>query len=206
MLKINIHYSFLFLILIGLFAGRIVEILIFILIILLHELSHAITALLLGKKVKKITITMIGGVVEIKGHYSTFLKEFLINISGILMNIFLLIIAKNIKDMYYQKLIVDFNRLMILINVLPIYPLDGFRLIDDIVYSYYSSYKAMKIINLMSLIFSFLFLLIGIYEKSGGLIMIAFFLILKNLGLKFRQETRFIQKEVSYYQNKLLTN
>ena len=64
----------------------------------------------------------------------------------------------------------------------------------------------MKIINLMSLIFSFLFLLIGIYEKSGGLIMIAFFLILKNLGLKFRQETRFIQKEVSYYQNKLLTN
>ena len=89
MLKINIHYSFLFLILIGLFAGRIVEILIFILIILLHELSHAITALLLGKKVKKITITMIGGVVEIKGHYSTFLKEFLINISGILMNIFL---------------------------------------------------------------------------------------------------------------------
>ncbi len=52
MLKINIHYSFLFLILIGLFAGRIVEILIFILIILLHELSHAITALLLGKKLK----------------------------------------------------------------------------------------------------------------------------------------------------------
>lgn len=206
MLKINIHYSFLFLILIGLFAGRIVEILIFILIILLHELSHAITALLLGKKVKKITITMIGGVVEIKGHYSTFLKEFLINISGILMNIFLLIIARNIKDMYYQKLIVDFNRLMILINILPIYPLDGFRLIDDIVYSYYSSYKAMKIINLISLIFSFLFLLIGIYEKSGGLIMIAFFLIFKNLGLKFRQETRFIQKEVSYYQNKLLTN
>lgn len=205
-MKINIHYSFLVLAVICLFTSKIIEMFIFLFIILLHELSHALVGLAFHKKVKRITITMIGGVVEICGNYSTFLKEFLINVSGIIMNCIILALASFLKNDYYKNLIVDFNCLMIIINVLPIYPLDGYRLLDSLVYSYFHSFKAMKKVVLISIVSSFLFLLFGIFEKSGGIIIIGIFLIFKNLGLKFHQETLFVRKEVSYYQNNLLTN
>lgn len=201
-MKINIHYSFLFLIIVGLFANLLKEIIIFSFIILLHEASHAIMGLIFKKKIKRITITMIGGIIEISDNFTSFLKEFTINISGILMNFIILLLSLLIKNTYYKELIFNFNLLMILINILPIYPLDGYRLLSDIIYYYYESYQALKKIVLISIISLILFIIYAIINKSLGLIMIAIFLVFKNISLKSRLETIFIRKKVNYYKTK----
>lgn len=203
-MKINIHYSFLFLIIVGLFANLLKEIIIFSFIILLHEASHAIMGLIFKKKIKRITITMIGGIIEISDNFTSFLKEFIINISGILMNFIILLLSLLIKNTYYKELIFNFNLLMILINILPIYPLDGYRLLSDVIYYYDESYKALKKIVLISIISLILFIIYAIINKSLGLIMIAIFLVFKNIRLKSRIETIFIRKKVNYLQNKML--
>lgn len=205
-MKFNIHYSFLFLIIVGLFASLLKELIIFSLIILLHETSHAITALIFKKKIKRITITIIGGIIEISDNYTSFLKELIINISGILMNFIILLLSLLIKNQYYKELIFDFNLLMIIINILPIYPLDGYRILSDTLFYYFASYKIIKNINFLSMISLILFIVYAIYNKSLGLIMVAIFLIFKNLSLKSQAETFFLKKQVNYYQNKMLAN
>lgn len=203
-MKINIHYSFLFLIIVGLFANLLKEIIIFSFIILLHEASHAIMGLIFKKKIKRITITMIGGIIEISDNFTSFSKEFIINISGILMNFIILLSSLLIKNIYYKELIFNFNLLMILINILPIYPLDGYRLVSDTIYYYDESYKALKKVVLISIISLILFIIYAIVNKSLGLIMIAIFLVFKNISLKSRLETIFIREKVNYLQNKML--
>lgn len=198
-MKISFHYSFLFLIVVGLFADLLKEVLVFSSIILVHELSHAFFAFIFKKKIKRITLTMIGGVIEIKGSNLSFFKEFIINISGILMNIILLLLSTEIRNIYYKELIYSFNMLMILINILPIYPLDGFRIFEDIVYYYCNSLKAFKNVILISLFSSIAFLIFGIFKKSYGLIIIGVFLIFKNISLKFQAETLFLMRKVNYY-------
>lgn len=198
-MKISIHYSFLFLIMFGLFADLLKEVLIFSSIIFIHELSHAFFAFVFKKKIKRITLTLIGGVIEIKGNNLSFLKEFIINISGILMNIILLLLSFKIKNIYYKELIYNFNMLMILINILPIYPLDSFRIFEDIIYCYYKSLKSFKNVILISLFCSIVFLIFGIFKKSYGLIIIGIFLVFKNISLKFQAETFFLMRKVNYY-------
>lgn len=160
--------------------------------------------LIFKKKIKRITITMIGGIIEISDNFTSFLKEFIINISGILMNFIILLLSLLIKNIYYKEIIFNFNLLMILINILPIYPLDGYRLLSDVIYYYDESYKALKKIVLISIISLILFIIYAIINKSLGLIMIAIFLVFKNIRLKSRIETIFIRKKVNYLQNKML--
>ena len=91
-MKIKIHYSFYLLLFIGFFSGILKEVLIFTMIVMLHELSHLLASLIFCKKVNNITITLIGGVIDLDSNENGLIQEFIINISGILMNLLLIII------------------------------------------------------------------------------------------------------------------
>lgn len=198
-MKINIHYSFLFLILFGLFSGLFLEIMIFIIVVCLHELSHIFTSVILGKKVKRITLTIIGGIVDMEEVDSEPVKNLIISISGVLMNGFLILLSKIINNEYYRELILNYNKMMMLINILPIYPLDGYRIIDSIAYGFFSTYRTIKTLICLSIIFVILFILYGIYNKSFGLLIIGIFLGYRNIQFYFMKEKVFLKRLVYNY-------
>lgn len=104
----------------------------FLLIIFAHEMGHIITIKLLGYKIRSIIIYPIGGIIKTDININIpSNKLFLISISGILMQLFLfMIIPKGINNYNIFNMI---NRLLIIYNLLPIYPLDGFKISLSIV-------------------------------------------------------------------------
>lgn len=105
--------------------------------------------------------------------YDNFKKEerILLFISGIIGNILLIIIFKDKQMIYY-------NLLLVIFNLLPIYPLDGFNILKEFSFFNYKIYKVIFII-----ISLFLFI-VTIITKSFGIMLILIFLIIKNIKMK----------------------
>lgn len=198
-MKIKIHYSFYLLLFIGFFSGILKEVLIFIIIVILHELSHLLTSLIFKKKINFITITLIGGVIDLDSNEKGIIQEFIINISGILMNLLLVIIIKSFKENYYTKLIFEYNLIMIIFNSLPIYPLDGYRILDLIWFNYNNKYKVVKIVSFISFVLCIVFIIFGIMKKSIGICIIGLFLLYKNIININKREEIFLKKIVAEY-------
>lgn len=198
-MKIKIHYSFYLLLFIGFFSGILKEVFIFIIIVILHELSHLLTSLIFKKKINFITITLIGGVIDLDSNEKGIIQEFIINISGILMNLLLVIIIKSFKENYYTKLIFEYNLIMIIFNSLPIYPLDGYRILDLIWFNYNNKYKVVKIVSCISFILCIVFIIFGIMKKSIGICIIGLFLLYKNIININKREEIFLKKIVAEY-------
>jgi len=198
-MKIKIHYSFYLLLFIGFFSGILKEVLIFIIIVILHELSHLLTSLIFKKKINFITITLIGGVIDLDSNEKGIIQEFIINISGILMNLLLVIIIKSFKENYYTKLIFEYNLIMIIFNSLPIYPLDGYRILDLIWFNYNNKYKVVKIVSFISFILCIVFIIFGIMKKSIGICIIGLLLLYKNIININKREEIFLKKIVAEY-------
>ena len=90
--------------------------------ILLHELGHLVTGITIGLKVKKINIHISGLSVEFENYgKQRNANKIVVDIAGPLINIIALVIAIIIK----QEEISYINLLLAIVNLLPIYPLDG---------------------------------------------------------------------------------
>ena len=90
--------------------------------ILLHELGHLVTGITIGLKVKKINIHISGLSVEFENYgKQRNANKIVVDIAGPLINIIALVIAIIIK----QEEIAYINLLSAIVNLLPIYPLDG---------------------------------------------------------------------------------
>lgn len=110
-------------------------------IVTLHEFGHCLAARALGSSVKKITLTAIGGLAEIGSMRITW-KEAVITAAGPLVNVIIAIIGlpliwgKTIsEDMLTNfslgntaALLWILNLIILIFNLLPIYPMDGGRL------------------------------------------------------------------------------
>ena len=90
--------------------------------ILLHELGHLVTGITIGLKFKKINIHISGLSVEFENYgKQRNANKIVVDIAGPLINIIALVIAIIIK----QEEIAYINLLLAIVNLLPIYPLDG---------------------------------------------------------------------------------
>ena len=106
--------------------------------VLIHELGHALTALSFGQSAE-VTFMALGGVTSRKGPKLNPLKEFLIVLNGPLAGFFLYFICKWVLDTMgfqatspigYMFLIGSYiNLIWTLLNLFPVLPLDGGRLL-----------------------------------------------------------------------------
>ncbi len=118
---------------------------IFTFIIIIHELGHFITALCLRWPVRKVVIYPYGGCSYFDNDINVPLwQELLVLIMGPLMQI----IVVNILPLDIDNLVLlhRYSNLILIFNLLPIYPLDGGRLIQ-IVLSYFISYYRVLVIT-----------------------------------------------------------
>lgn len=161
MKKFKINSATYFLILTFLLTGLIKNIIIIYLIVVIHELGHIFIIKKLKYKIIKVEIYPMGGLTSIDKKINTkIIHEILISIFGILFQILLLIIMyilfKNsiIRESTYI-LFKSYNKTIMIFNLLPIIPLDGYiflRSILEIIFPYKKTYYLSLIISIISII------------------------------------------------------
>lgn len=180
--KIKIHYSLIIFIILSLFLGQLKYVLIFLTIVLLHEGGHIFALLLFKGELQKITLTVVGGIIDVNDYKLNNLQNLIVSLSGITINVLIILIIKNIYiDSAIKEVILSYNKLMIAFNLLPIYPLDGFRIIEVFLNMVFDYEYTQDLSTIISSFFLILICMYGMISKSGAIIIISIFLFLKML-------------------------
>ncbi|MFB9989173.1 M50 family metallopeptidase [Bacillus benzoevorans] len=132
---IRIHPLLWLMIALAIVTGHFIDLSLFLMIVMIHELGHAVAASFLSWRIKRISLLPFGGVAEMDEHGNRPIKEeAIVILAGPLQHIwlmglsFLLFQFSWIPAELYQKFI-EFNIMVLIFNLLPIWPLDGGKLI-----------------------------------------------------------------------------
>lgn len=177
---------------------------------ILHELGHLLAGLLLGMKPEKIEIMPYGVSIsfkvvpkdynqKIKCGNQLELKKILVALAGPLTNLIIILVVWQLKiNIFWAFMILYANLLLLLFNLLPIYPLDGGRIIKGILHILLGRRKAEKYTNRISFISLMMVTFIAsivIYQVEN----IAIFLIVLVLWGIFIKEERIYEKRNKIY-------
>ena len=168
--------------------------------ILLHELGHAITGITLGLKIKKININVLGLSIEFENYGKERINnKIIIDIAGPAINIISFIIAVIFK----KEEIAYINILLAIINLLPIYPLDGGRIVKNVLLKKYN-YKQVvgyteKISKDILIIITAISSILILYIKNVGIFLIIIYLW--SIALKEWKKKQIIKRAFQAIQN-----
>lgn len=192
--KIYIDTFFLFFMLISCLSASFKNFFFFLSIIIIHELGHLMMGLILGWNVEKICLYPYGGVTKFNEDINRQIKEeLLILLAGPLTQIIYLMIG---KSFFHDSIFIYYNLSILIFNLLPIYPLDGGRIIN-LFFNYFFPFRFSYYLSItISFIMSFLFIFISL-KKGYTLNIILMFLI---VIFKTIEELR----KRNYYFNKFL--
>lgn len=133
-MKIKIDYKILILMMIFFLSQNLWIYLILLAFCIVHELGHVLSGILLGRKIEKFELMAIGCRVKFfdEEEFNP-IKDIIISASGPLIN-FILVIFFLVQPIHikYVEFYIYGNLLLGVFNLLPIYPLDGGRIIKNI--------------------------------------------------------------------------
>ena len=152
--KIYFHPLFIFTLFVFISIGYFRFITYFMLLILVHELGHILVSLIFKWNIDKIIILPFGGLTKYNENINRpLIEEFLIAISGIIFQIVFYMLINNYIDYKYFNII---NYFIIIFNLIPIYHLDGSKILN-IFFNVVTSYKNSL---LLTIIISYIFIII----------------------------------------------
>lgn len=158
--KVYFHPLFLFTLLLFILIGKFKFIIYFMMLISVHEFGHILISLFFKWKIDKIIILPFGGLTKYNININTpLIQEFLVAISGI---IFQLVFYKIVNNYINYKSFIIINYFIILFNLIPIYPLDGSKILNILfnkITSFKNSILFTVIISYISIIVLSLFLI-----------------------------------------------
>ena len=159
---------------------------------IIHECSHLVAGILLNMKVKRVTLMPMGLSVEFALKTEDYnekilkankieIKRLVVAIAGPFANLLIMFIMILIgKDTAFNMVIIYSNLLIALFNLLPIYPLDGGRILKSILSLLCNKQKANiyinRISNIILFIITFLLSLLIYYYKNIGIVLITIYL------------------------------
>lgn len=133
--KIHIHPLMWFVVALAVATARFVELSLLFLIIIVHELGHAAAASFFSWRLKRISLLPFGGVAEMDEHGNRPLKEeAIVTLVGPVQHLwlmgaaFLLFQFQWISGQLFETFI-QYNLMVLIFNMLPIWPLDGGKLL-----------------------------------------------------------------------------
>lgn len=190
--KIKIHsltYYFFFLYFI---CGYIKNALVLFLIIIIHEIGHLIFITLFSYPIEKITIYPFGGVTTInKKINSSILKDIIIAFAGVCFQFIVLFILITYIPFMPQTISImkKYNYTIGIFNLLPIIPLDGSKIIEN-VFNYFFSYKKSYYLTIVISIFSILtFIKVNLIFSLNNYLIVT---ILIYYTLKYKKDFKYV--------------
>jgi stage IV sporulation protein FB len=132
--KIHFHPLLWVVIALAVATAHFIELMMVLLIIFVHEMGHGAAASFFSWRIKKIALLPFGGVAEMDEHGNRPLKEELIVVlAGPFQHIWLmalsyLLFIAGVFPGKWHLLFMEYNMMILLFNLLPIWPLDGGKL------------------------------------------------------------------------------
>lgn len=185
---IKLNFSFLIICVLWIYAGQTDVLFTMISVVLLHEGFHVFVAGLLGLTTEKIEFFPFGGAAEIKNINDNYIYEAIIAVSGPFISLFTGFLWEkgySIGILPQWRDFVDFSFNIALVNILPIYPLDGGRVLGCILKEICGEKKGRKITILSGIIIAIVFLIKCLYDllvfKDSSYIVMAIFMFIASL-------------------------
>ena len=178
--KIKIHPLFLIFIIIFILMGRFKFILFFTVLILIHEIGHIVMSLLFKWNLDKIIILPFGGLIKYSEKINRpLIEEFLISINGVIVQYVFFLIFKNIIIYKYFSFL---NYFIIIFNLLPIYPLDGSKILN-VFFNILTSFKKSILLTLITSYVTIIILSIIFFDVNKLSMLIIYFLFKETTNL-----------------------
>lgn len=167
--------------------------LIFTIIIFIHEIGHFMTGVILGWNSDKICIYPYGGCTKFSESLNKpLIEELLILIMGPITQMLFYFLVRNLFNYDDYILFRNYNYALLIFNLMPIYTLDGGRILN-ILFSYKIPYKKAILASIFISIFVILFLLSNV--NSFVFLIIILFLVCKLIDE---------YKNIGFYYNRFL--
>src|SRR5258706_3720705 len=220
-IEIRFHYSVLFILIIAYSFFRpanlawsflaFLSITGFFLSILLHELSHAFAARLLGIEVKNIVIWLLGGFTNLVRSPEKPLYRLAIDAAGPIMTLLLgglfslsyYYMANNLSSFWmfaYSRivfLLALLNASIFILNILPVYPLDGGRILHSLSELLFGQSNANMITMIVSIPILLGLIVLEVYAHDYVLLIFCLLIALA-IGTLNRQTLRWINLGSNY--------
>ena len=204
-LKIKFHPIFILFFIILILSNNFLNVLSYLLCVFLHELGHYYMAKIFGYKLNRITFLPFG--TSLSGKENVFYSkkhEVLVALSGPLVNLFLMIVCLALwwcfpVTYFYLESFYFANLTTLLFNFLPVYPLDGGRVLYALLSIKLKREKAYKILKVVGIIISsilfILFLISAFFKINFTLALVSIFLF---SGLFFEDTSCYYQHNFNF--------
>lgn len=179
----SVHFLTYVLILLVILCGRFNYLLIIGFIILFHDLGHIIVMRIYKIKINRIIILPFGSIIDsdIKYNEESYIK-FFIGIAGVFNQLLLYLLfyylyKYGLISYLSYCIFLKYNKYIIVFNLLPIYPLDGLKIVSSLVENIVPYKFHLYFINILSVVS--IMLLVWLTKLSFDLLNIIFVLIYK---------------------------
>ena len=162
--NISFHPLFILLCCVFIYYGYVGLLCSYLLCLIIHELAHALMASRFGYRLNHIKMMPHGASIGGNNMYFSYRDEIFIALAGPLSNFVLCILVLSLWWLFPISYVytLDFfvaNLVVGTINLLPVYPLDGGRVLLALLSRHTSRIKAVKIIKIIGIILSFAIIL-----------------------------------------------
>ncbi|WP_164668483.1 site-2 protease family protein [Virgibacillus doumboii] len=207
--SIHIHPILLVFIIISFFTGTFTELMIIVSIVLFHELGHFMAAKLFNWRIKGIMLWVFGGVMDTDEHGTRPLhEEMIVTVAGPIQHIFIyvLILFFSLDSSAVPSSIIDsvlfYNTVILVFNLLPIWPLDGGKLLFQVLSAILPYRKAYNYVILFSICTIVILLVVQLFFIPFTLsaFVLFLFLFMENRGDWKRRYYVFIRFLLRRYQ------
>lgn len=181
--NIYVHPITIIISLITLLTGHFKMFILYTFIICIHELGHILSALFFKWNISRVIILPFGGITVFNELINKPLKEeFIIAVSGPIFQILVFVFFKDYFNVDYAY----YNAYILIFNLLPIYPLDGYKILNIIINKFIPFNKTNVITLIISLFLTYIFILIFFIKFDIIFIIIFLFLLIGIIKEKYK--------------------
>lgn len=188
------------------FTGQIEIYCLCLLFALIHELGHVLVARILGNKLLKFKIMPLGFSIFLQTNIEDYnkkikkgnmyvLKNLIISIAGPITNIIIFLVTFFLPiELMLKEKIIYINAIIAIFNLIPMYPLDGSKILQNALKLFCSNKESYKYTNIVAnatlIIFTIFCSVFILYAKNIAIVAILIYLWYINIKENERQKIR----------------